>query len=384
MRPFYLRSVCVIAMALIMLILSGCNEFRTNRVYVKAIGFDYRDGEYIIHAQVLDFSNEAKSESGTIANSKTPIWTGESRGKTLDEATDQLLNTSQERLDFSHVTSILMSPGALKKISRNDLSQLLAEYPEIRLNIWMYGTNLPIDEVFITKSFFNSSNTSSLLHSPETVYRQRSAIEPVYFFKLIREMDHPAMSDYVPEISIDKSTWKTDLKDSPKLDITGAHFFQNGKYKGRMSRDQLAGWPWMNPTMRQWDLNVRIGGKRFGTATFSRTKVKVRYRMNASNDPVFDVDIHAKAVMSFRQDKTPLKEVGQAAAKIIEAQIRTTFRNALDKQVDIYQFTEIYYRKNYRDWSKRTSAGNQFILTEDSLGGIRVKIDLQIPGKYKP
>ncbi|SDT07635.1 germination protein, Ger(x)C family [Paenibacillaceae bacterium GAS479] len=384
MRPFYLRSVCGIAMALIVLILSGCNELRTNRIYVKAIGFDYRDGEYIIHVQILDFSNEAKSESGNIANNKTPIWTGESRGKTLDEATDQLLNTSQERLDFSHVTSILMSPRALKKISRNDMSQLLAEYPELRLNIWVYGTNLPLNEVFITKAFFNSSNTSSLLHSPENVYRQRSAIEPVYLFKLIREMNHPAMSDYVPEISVDKSTWKMDFKDSPKMDITGAHFLQNGEYKGSLSRDQLVGWPWMNPTMRKWDLNVQEAGKHFGTATFNRTKVKVRYRMNASNDPVFDVDIHTKAVMSFRQDVTPLKEAGQAAAKIIEAQIRTTFRNALDKKVDVYQFTEIYYRKNYRDWSKRTAKGNRFILKEDSLGQIRVTVDMQIPGKYKP
>lgn len=384
MRGTVCRKIGLIGLTLALFLLSGCGGSELSRIYVKAVGFDYNDGKYIVYLQILNFANEAKSESPPQAGGMIPIWTGKSSSNSLGEAMDQMMNSSQRAINVSHVTAFVLSGRLLKHMSRNDLSELLARYPDIRFNIWMFSTDLPIDRIFTTKAFFNISETNTVLHSPEVSYAERSAIEPVYFFKLLRERFHMAMSDYIPELGIDERTWKSNMKKYPKLEITGAHFSQNGVYKGLLNRRQLDGWHWMNPRMKRWDMTIYGDNKEYGTAKFTRTKPKIIVRRDGSGRPVFDVRVSVKGVMSIRKDKSPLSEVGRAAGSMIESQIRSTYMNALTKEIDIYQFMERYYRLNYKEWKQQTSEGKEFMIDKQSLGDIKVDVHLEIPGRYKP
>lgn len=65
-----IRSVAglYILMISLSLLLTGCWDIREVQDinYISAIGVDYKDGEYIIYAQMLDFSSVAKQEGGEL------------------------------------------------------------------------------------------------------------------------------------------------------------------------------------------------------------------------------------------------------------------------------------------------------------------------------
>ncbi|MGE7675421.1 hypothetical protein ACQKMV_17855 [Lysinibacillus sp. NPDC094403] len=52
--------------------------------YVHGLGIDYKDGQYEIFMQLINFSNVAKSESPNPQATQSEI--GHSKGKTLEEA----------------------------------------------------------------------------------------------------------------------------------------------------------------------------------------------------------------------------------------------------------------------------------------------------------
>ncbi len=69
------------AVLLLPFFLTGCwSKYEVqNMNYVTAVGIDYADGQYIIYAQLLDFSTVAKLE-GQQKSEQPPIWIGIGKG----------------------------------------------------------------------------------------------------------------------------------------------------------------------------------------------------------------------------------------------------------------------------------------------------------------
>ncbi|MGN7454765.1 Ger(x)C family spore germination C-terminal domain-containing protein [Paenibacillus pasadenensis] len=380
-----MRRLRLIAAAALLLLLAGCKGSKTNNeLYLKAIGIDYKDGIYTMYVQMLDFAGESKSETGTVSGKQIPIWTGHGSGKSIGDANAKLMNSSQQPMDFSHVSALLLTEGALKAMSSRDISELIAGYPESRMNVWMFGTRHKLDDIFITKSFFNLSNTTTLLHSPEASYSQKSDIEPVFLFKLLRELQHPAINGYVPELMLEERAWEKDEKPHPELKVAGAFFFRQAAYETRLPIGQLEGWHWMNPHMEQYLIEIVHDGVDYGYGSFTRTKIKLRLKEDEQGEPAFEARVHVKGVLMTRNTQSPMAEVEEAAAKMIEAQIVSTYRSALSRKIDIFELEELYYRKHPREWQERTDGGAKTLLKPDSLRLAEVRVDLESPGKYKP
>ncbi|WP_430103134.1 hypothetical protein [Paenibacillus validus] len=69
------------AVLLLPFFLTGCwSKYEVqNMNYVTAVGIDYADGQYIIYAQLLDFSTVAKLE-GQQKSEQPPVWIGRGKG----------------------------------------------------------------------------------------------------------------------------------------------------------------------------------------------------------------------------------------------------------------------------------------------------------------
>ncbi|HEX5564338.1 MAG TPA: Ger(x)C family spore germination protein, partial [Sporosarcina sp.] len=61
------RMIGFILLLLAALSLSGCwdNNEPERMLYVNGIGIDYKNGQYELYAQIINFSNTAKSEQPT-------------------------------------------------------------------------------------------------------------------------------------------------------------------------------------------------------------------------------------------------------------------------------------------------------------------------------
>ncbi|MCM3749293.1 hypothetical protein M3223_18200 [Paenibacillus pasadenensis] len=373
---------CLAAGLLLLLAAAGCDSNEVNRVYVKTLGLDFKDGKYVMFVQVLNFNNEAKNESSPKSAGYKP-WTGNSSSRSFIESANAILATSQRELDFSHVTALVISENFLPRLKTEDLTELLDKFPEIRLNIWTYATAAPMDQVFSTETLFNFMDTNSVLHSPEEYYKQLSGIEPVQLFKLLREDFHPAFSEYLPQLGTNNSIWESDFKSKNTLSVTGAYFLHNNNYKGKMSLKQLQGWHWMNPRMKRWTVSIYKDGEELGAITYKKSKPAVQLRFNENGEPIYNIDVKLYGFLALRKSRSPLSEVEQAAEDMITKQIREAYTTGIKREIDIFQLNELFYRKHYKHWKQMTSNGSEFILTENSLDKIKVKIKIIVPGRYK-
>nr|WP_231571358.1 hypothetical protein [Paenibacillus sp. VKM B-2647] len=70
----------------LLVITTGCWNIKEiqNISYATAIGFDYRDGKYIVYLQLIDFSSVAKLE-GQQKSREAPVWVGKGTGASFTE-----------------------------------------------------------------------------------------------------------------------------------------------------------------------------------------------------------------------------------------------------------------------------------------------------------
>ncbi len=95
-----MRNAKKIALSLLILMLvSGCWNSKDiqNMAYVTALGVDYENGRFKSYAQMLNFTNIAKSDTGEVGK-PVPIWVGVGEGKTLTESLTTMYATSQIRV----------------------------------------------------------------------------------------------------------------------------------------------------------------------------------------------------------------------------------------------------------------------------------------------
>ncbi|MFJ8513167.1 Ger(x)C family spore germination protein [Lysinibacillus xylanilyticus] len=89
------------------LLLSGCWDVTEAQrmYYVDGLGIDYKDGQYEIYLQLINFSNVAKSENPNPQAVQGEV--GQSKGKTLEEALFKLYRSIDQKLFWGHMTFII-------------------------------------------------------------------------------------------------------------------------------------------------------------------------------------------------------------------------------------------------------------------------------------
>ncbi|CDN45608.1 Ger(x)C family spore germination protein [Paenibacillus sp. P22] len=386
-RSNLIAAVRLAPVLLLLVLTAGCfkSEVSANLMFIKAVGIDYDEEskDYTVYVQMLDFSNESKRESAPGSESETPIWTGKGRAKDINMAFNQMYDSSQMRMSFTHVSALLLSRKAEAHMTRYDYREIIGAHPEVRFNIWIYGTDEPLENIFTAKGFFNLSDTTTLLHTPEESYRQQSMVEPLYLFRFLREVNHPALTAYVPELSLDTKSWKLMEKPKPKMKFAGAGFYRGGKFAGVLTEHQLEGWPWMNPKTKNKLLLIKKDSNELGTAHMKAPKVKITLKLDAQGRPRFHARVRLKGIQQTMMKPVPMAEMEKHASMQIKQQIEAAYRNSLTIGADPFGLEEILYRKHPGSWRQLTRDGKEFILKMDSFD-VEVAVDLQTSGKYKP
>ncbi|GAB6989191.1 Ger(x)C family spore germination protein [Paenibacillus pini] len=370
-----------IACVALLMLVPGCWNAKDiqSMAYVTALGLDFVDGKYKSYVQVLNFSNIAKNESGE-SGKPVPIWVGKGEGKTFTESLTTMYSTSQRRIFWGHLKSVICTERMLKH-GVTEAFDMLNRYREVRYNILIYGTKEPLLDILTQKSILNLSPLETILDSPSQIYSQRSFILPVYAFKANAQMNETSSPVMLPSISLVRNKWYEDKKEMPMFRIDGSYFYHMKKLTGWLSEDDLKGARWIQRKLERSPINI--------PDSQDPTAVLIIVKPHYQSIPIFEknrvrykIKLTAEAYLDELIRDTPQQKMEQQAAKVIQDEIMMSYKKGLAIQSDIFMLDEKLYRKYPIKWHE-LHRHKDFILDEDSLKDILVNVQILNSGKYK-
>lgn len=353
--------------------LSGCWDVDEpeRMLYVHGVGVDFKDGEYEVYTQIIDFSNTAKTEQPT--NNPVQSEVGYAKGKTIDEAIFKLYHSIDQKVFWGFFTFIIFSEEALKDGRANPIIDNFLRYRETRYQIWMYGTNDPIKDLLLTTPIINKSLILSKLGDPENSYEQESFIKPINFRELIIGLNEPNHEMAIPFISVNKH-WETEQNETNTISLSGVGLLSPKEFKGYLPADKIRGLQWMTKETKRGEVTVQLDSNDSVEFTVVVDKLKLKVKpIVRKNDVKFDIAIKMNVTVSEFHGDLSSNEIRREVIKEVEKEIRGTYEEALNHNTDIYRLSEYLYRKEFKAWKKLQKDG-KVELTEHSIQNIKVEI----------
>lgn len=351
--------------------LTGCTKIEElqYQAYAVGIGVEYRNDEYHVVLQFLDFSNVAKTDQGK-SDQANPVWLGEGKGKTLEDAILQIYHGIQIPINYDQISVFVFGKSVLEKKLAKIVESLDTNF-SIRLTGWVYGTEEPIKKIFTTKLPFNYAYSNSRIVQPEYMQQHDSLIPTISLQELIYKMHEKPRTILVPRISTNNEIIKKDVKQLPVTVMNGAYIIKEGALKGYLDENDLKGFIRVNNQAVRSPVVVSPGKGQFVEVELLNPRVKRRIDKD-QNGVKIGLDINISAIV--RESSNPM--ISPQLKKQIIEKIRNEVYEAYEKGQkiggDIYQFEDYMYRFMHDDWLRLQKTGEFPFLEKNA---IHVKVE---------
>lgn len=365
-----MRKVRLLLLFSVMALLSGCwdkNE-PERMLYINAIGIDFKDGKYEIYAQMIHFTNIAKSNNPTSDIPQAEV--GFATGKTLDEAIFELYRSIDETVYWGHLSYIVVSEEALKNTAMSPVIDLFIRYRDTRYQIWVYTTKDPIQDVLLVRPVLNKGVTFSKLGDPKNAYEQESFIQPMDMRRIIIDMNEPSHEAMIPYIKI-SGNWKSIVESIDAPELAGVGVATPNGFKGFIEGEDVRGMQWMSKDTKGGQITFKSSHGEFITVNVEGVKVDVQPAVQ-SGKVSFDIEVELITTVSVIKGKVSVDEIQRGIIEQAEKEIKKTYEVALKRDIDIYRLSEHLYRKNVKAWKQHHIDG-KVALNEDSIR-LKVKV----------
>lgn len=361
----------IFLLLLTMAVLSGCWDSNEpeRMLYINGIGVDFKEGQYQLYAQIVDFTNIAKSEQPL--SDQPQVEVGYATGKTVDEAIFQLYHSIDQKVFWGHMSYIVVSEEVMKNVELSPIIDLFIRYRETRYKIWVYTTKDSVEDILLLRPVINRAITLSKLGDPENSFKQESFINPINIRKVIIDMNEPSHEAMIPLIRIDEN-W-TSIKESIKAPVlAGVGVATPNGFKGFIEGDDVRGMQWMSNDTERGQITFKDESDEAITVNVEKVKVKVEPVVRGE-EFFFDVDVELEATISVIEGQVTIDEIREGIIKKVKKEITKTYETALKKDIDIYRLSEQVYRKNLKAWKQHHIDG-KVELHEDSIRNLNVKL----------
>ncbi|WP_244440941.1 Ger(x)C family spore germination protein [Neobacillus jeddahensis] len=361
-------------LAYILLILSGCSHIKEIQFqsYAVGLGMDYKDDEYHVVLQFLDFSNVAKTEQGKSAD-PSPVWLATGKGKTIEEAFTKIYQGIQIPINFDQLSIFIFGKSLLENRLSKTLQALDTNF-NVRLTGSTYGTEESIEEIFTTKLPFYYAFSNARVMQPEQMQQQDSAVPAISLQELLYQFNEKTKTILLPNISIEDAIIKRDLKSLPVSTIKGAFIMKGEKMKGLLNEKDLNGFVRMNNKAVRSPVTLsedQVGEKEFVQVEVLKPKVKRTVKKEGS-DVQIGLDLRVSAIIRESSHEIDSSLIKKKIKEEIRSEVYTAYLKSRELGGDIYQFEDYLYRFMHDDWREFQSNGNFPVLKKKD---IQVKID---------
>ncbi|MBD8028010.1 Ger(x)C family spore germination protein [Ureibacillus sp. Re31] len=360
-----------------LILLTGCWDLNENErmYYAYGLGVDYQNDEFVIWIQLINFANIAKTEQSSIDGIQSQV--SSASGKTMDEALFKLYHAIDERVYWGHLSLLIFSEEALKKERVNSVLNTLTRYTDTRYNIWVYCTDQPLDQFFITVPVLNKGISLTVIGDPRNSYEQESFIDPIDVRRLIIALDEPGHDANIPYISL-KKDWQTQDGVESTIKINGVGVVTTKEFKGYIKNDDVSGLQWMSNQAKRGEITTKYKEK-YLTVTLRNINVKIKPVVNGNNVK-FDINIEFNATLASFEENLTSTEIKKQVIEEMKKEIKQTYQAGLEKNMDIYQFSEVLYRKDVKTWKKLQQNGN-IKLDNNTIGKININVEKLTSGR---
>lgn len=356
------------------LLLSGCWD--TNQpermYYLYGLGIDFQDDEYIMYAQIIDFTNIAKSEQPTPEATQTEI--GIARGRTFNEVFFNLYKTMDERLFLGQLEYVIFSEKAIKAGKGNAIVNAFIRYRELRYKTWTYITDEPLEDIMLVTPILNKAITLSKVADPTSSFGQSSLIQPISFREILINVDEPSHSAIIPFLEL-SDNWSTEKGADSVYSIKSVSLVNSKDgYLGRLTGDDVRGLQWMTDKTKRGNITIEMEGFAEKYVTNIVETVKPTIRPIINDDSVhFEIDVKCVVKGIESLNNALMAESKKKMEEEIKKEIETTYLAALKLNVDVFRLSEVVYRKHNKAWKKFHIDGT-VPLNENSIRSINVEI----------
>jgi germination protein, Ger(x)C family len=378
-----LRLVKAALLSLSVFLLAGCWDLREleHMFYAHAVGVDHEDGIYKLYVQIIDFAALGKKEGGSPEPQDTGgSWVGRGIGGSIQEALQDLYVSSQRRIYWGHLNSVVLSESMLKQGIGTTIG-VLSRFPELRYTHWLFATSEPVEDVLLASPILEFSPVYSQLGDPMDAYDQNSIIRPKRTYELIVEMNEEGRTPLLPLISLERRRWEDKNKQYAAIALHDAVILKDGKWSSVISDEELLGKRWLESETVRTQLYIKQGKRTEAVLVFRRPKFDIAWQTE-NGRLRFDLRLNLRAVISEHSAGMTIDTIVSRAEKAIRDEIRRTYSEGLKRKADVLNLLEPVYRSNYPLFRKLTSGG-RFPLDASSLRSVDVTVTIASTGKTK-
>jgi len=361
-------------------LLTGCWDMKEleHMFYAHAIGFDYKDGKYQVYVQILNFSVLGKKEAGG-TKEDVAAWLGKGEGSTLDSALHQLYSSSQRKIYWGHVTSLVVSEGLLKH-GIHDVLDIATRYNELRYTIWIFGTRDSVEKLLLASPILENSPVYSQLGDPTDVYDQSSFTHPVRLNRFIIQMRERGKTPLLPMLSLSSGKWSDKSGNHNAIVMEGIGLLKNGKWNGWLSKKEELGVRWLQKDARRIPLTIYDEKQPIADIIFTKPKPKIISEIR-NGKVYFNIILRVTGSIVSMGKEASESSLSSQSAKLIQEEIRQTYMEGLKHDADVLNLLDKLYRKKFQDWRKITTS-EEFPLHAESLT-IDVKVQISNSGRSR-
>jgi len=347
--------------------------------YINGVGVDFKDGQYEIYMQIINFANVAKTES---PNPQAPqAEVGHAKGKTMEEAFFKLYRSIDQKVFWGHMNFVLFSEEALKSKNAIAIIDSFLRHRETRYQILAFCTQESIKDILLVAPILNKSLSASKLIDPLHAKEIQKIFEPVDLRNLVISLDEPSHEVSLPYVSLFKDDWETSKETTEETALTGVGVLSKNGFKGFIKDKAASGIQWMQKTKARGEVTFKIDGTDDDYLSVDLEKLSVKIEPIVKNNQVtFEVDMVFDATVNGFRTKITRDQIRKKVIEEVKKDIRATYLDALEKDIDIYRLSEQLYRKNVKAWKKYEKDGI-VPLTEDSISKLDIKVNKVNPGR---
>ncbi|QCR33716.1 Ger(x)C family spore germination protein [Lysinibacillus sp. SGAir0095] len=364
--------VLFIIFSSLLLLLSGCWGAKRleGQVYITALGFDYKEGEFQVYYQGLNFGNIARQEGAPVED--LPILIGKSKGENLHMAFASLEEISAMPLNLGHVQTIILSESIIKE-KMDEVVDVVGHSPFLRYNLYLFGTKGDMEEILQSQSFFNFPQIYSILHRPDELIKQNYSLPDLRYNQFISRYYLAVGTILIPSLNVDSSHFKED-KAKNIANINGEYLLSQKQYKGWLSKKDISGIRWFSEDAS--NITIRAGTRNIAVRIY---KAKSKISVLNGDEPSYKILIKGDATLLQNLEKENYSDAEKELNKVIENEIISTIKAGDALNTDVLNISENAYKFHLNKWDSDT-------INNIDINSVKeVKVDIKIieSGNYK-
>ncbi len=161
--------------------------------------------------------------------------------------------------------------------------------------------------------------------------------------------------------------------------MNGIHVIRDAKSTAFLPRSSLIGWRWTWKDMPRTPLEVSMGGRPAAVLICKNPKIKMETAVK-DNRARFRIKVNVTAMLAEMLQPVSEEVLRNKAARQIEKEIRSTFKQGVDSQADIFQLGAVLHRRSPDVW-KAINRDGKLPLSPDTLQSIDVTVNVISSGR---